>query len=161
MTGFELRTFSGNINKLIDYTGERKRITVDDVRAVVKRTKQDPIYNFSNAVMDRNLDDALFYMNSLLTGHDIGHPLQLLAAITNQIRKLLLVKGFTGSSLGKTWYSGCQFRDFEKKVLPAIIQYDENLAGRLKGLGKNTKDNNTVNAGKTKKKKKWFQIFRL
>ncbi len=154
LTGFELRTFSGNIEKLIDYTGDRKRITIQDIRAVLKRTKQDPIYNFSNAITDRNLDDALFFMNSLLAGHDIGHPLQLLAAITNQVRKLLLVKGFTESSLGKTWFSGCQFRDFEKKVLPAVIQYDENLSGRLKDWDRMLTDEIAAGAGKTKKKKK-------
>jgi len=154
MTGFALRTFSTNIEKLIDYTGKRKRITVDDVRAVLKRTKQDPIYNFSNAITDRNLDDALFFMNSLLGGHDIGHPLQLLASITNQVRKLLLVKDFTESSLGKAWYLGCRFRDFEKKVLPAIVQYDENLAGRLKDWDRMLTGTDTADSGKTKKKKK-------
>ena len=44
MTGFDLRTFINNLEKLIAYTGERKNITKDDVKSVLERTRIDPIY---------------------------------------------------------------------------------------------------------------------
>ncbi|NIV97852.1 DNA polymerase III subunit delta, partial [Candidatus Saccharibacteria bacterium] len=56
MTGFDIGTFSDNIEKLISYVGDRKRITVEDVAFVLKRTKKDPIYELTNAIADRDVD---------------------------------------------------------------------------------------------------------
>jgi DNA polymerase-3 subunit delta len=44
---------------------------------------------------------ALFLMNSLLD--DGMHPLQLLAAVANQIRRLLLAKDFIVRDRGRSW----------------------------------------------------------
>ncbi|OIN96322.1 MAG: hypothetical protein AUJ48_01755, partial [Deltaproteobacteria bacterium CG1_02_45_11] len=89
MTGFDLRTFSSNLEKLVSYVGDRKNITINDVNSVLQRTKEDPIFELTGAIADKNMDNALFYLDSLLSGGI--YPLQALAAITNQIRKLLLV----------------------------------------------------------------------
>lgn len=67
LTGFDLRTFSNNLEKLVTYAGDRKQITCQDVETVLHRTKQDPIFAFTNAVTDKNRGEALFYMNSLLS----------------------------------------------------------------------------------------------
>ena len=99
MTGFDLRTFCGSLEKLIDYVGERNTITVEDVESVLKRTKKDPIYDFTNAIADRQIEKALFLLNSLLEAE--FHPLQILSAITNQVRKLLLAKDFAKSPRAK------------------------------------------------------------
>jgi DNA polymerase-3 subunit delta len=106
MTGFDLRTFSTSLEKLADYVGDREQITVEDVASVLKRTKKDPIFEFTNALTDKDLDGALFYLGTLLDGGVVSHPLQLLGAMANQIRKLLLVKGFAESRLGKVWQPG-------------------------------------------------------
>jgi DNA polymerase-3 subunit delta len=125
MTGFDLRTFSSNLEKLIHYVGERESITVEDVETVLKRTKKDPIYDLTNAVADTDTQRALFYLNSLLSAE--FHPLQILAAITNQIRKLLLVKDFVQSPHGSAWHTGCPYNQFRDKVMPAIVAYDKDL----------------------------------
>ncbi len=132
MTGFDLRTFSNNLKKLINYVGDRDEITVDDVETVLKRTKKDPIYDFTNAITDKNIAEALFYMDSLLSGNEIGHPLQLLAAMVNQMRKLLLIKGFVESTNGHVWHAGMQYNDFTAKVMPAIQNYDSAFLKLLK-----------------------------
>ncbi len=124
MTGFDLRTFSSNMDKLISYVGKRKNITAQDVEYVLKRTKKDPIYEFTNAVTDKNIERALFYLNSLLAGGEIDHPLQLLAAIVNQVRKLLIIKDFTESSEGSVWFAGCRYNHFQSNVMPEIIEHD-------------------------------------
>ncbi|MBW2326869.1 MAG: hypothetical protein JRF45_10365, partial [Deltaproteobacteria bacterium] len=80
LTGFDLRIFSENLNTLISYVGDRKKIAQDDVKNVLKRTKKDPIYEFTNAISDRNVEKSLFFLMSLLS--DNLHPLQILAAIT-------------------------------------------------------------------------------
>ena len=132
MTGFDLRTFSQNVDKLISFVGQRKEITRSDVDFVIKRTKKDPIYAFTNAITDQNTDEALFYLESLL--FDAVQPIrpeQILVAMANQIRKLMLIKGFVASPVGESWYAGCTFGDFKKSVLSAIRKYDKNILDRV------------------------------
>ena len=129
MTGFDLRTFSSNLEKLIDYVGERENITVEDVAAILKRTKKDPIFDLTNAVADTDIQGALFFLGSLLAAE--FHPLQILAALTNQIRKLLLVKDFVQSSHGAGWHAGCPYNQFRDSVMPAIVDYDKELLQQI------------------------------
>ncbi len=131
LTGFDLRTVAANVEKLVNYSGERSAIGGDDVRRILERTRRDPLYAFTDAVTDRNLGQALFYLQSLLAGGEFDHPLPLLAAVANQVRKLLVAKAFTQSPLGKGWHSGCAYPLFQKQVLPAIKTFDAQLQERL------------------------------
>jgi len=131
MTGFDLRTFTINVEKLISYVGERKEISVDDVAFVLQRTKKDPLYELTNAVTDKNAAMSLFYLNSLLS--DNIHPLQVLAALSNQIRRLLIAKDFVQSSHGETWQPGLSFERFKTSVMPAIQNYDKAILDLLNG----------------------------
>jgi DNA polymerase-3 subunit delta len=125
MTGFDLRTFCGSLEKLIDYTGKRNTITVADVEAVLKRTKKDPIYDFTNALADRQIDKVLFFLNSLLA--DDFHPLQILAAVANQVRRLTLAKDFAKSKKAMGWHPGLSYNVFQQNVMPAIVAHDQEL----------------------------------
>ena len=155
MTGFDLRTFSNNLQKLINYVGDRKNITADDVAYVLKRTKKDPIYDLTNAVSERNLEKSLFFLDTLL--EDNLHPLQVLAAITNQIRRLLLIKDFVESSHGREWHGGVPFHEFKSRIMPAIQAYDADLQGQLETwdrmLSKHTGKDNQPSKTQGKKKK--------
>jgi DNA polymerase-3 subunit delta len=156
MTGFDLRTFCGSLQKLIDYTGERNTIVVADVEAVLKRTKKDPIYDFTNALADRRIDKALFFLNSLLAAD--FHPLQILAAVANQVRRLTLAKDFTKSNQAKNWNPGLSYNGFQQSVLPAIVAYDQELLKVLEDWETqespcgDTASAPTPEKGKTKKK---------
>ena len=150
LTGFDLRTFANNIEKLTDYIGEREEITVNDVKSVLKRTKKDPLYEFTNAITDRDPDQSLFFMSTLLSGGDIKHPLQLLAAVANQIRKLLMIKSFVKSRYGKAWYNGCQYPQFQATVMPAVIEFDREITGRINEWDRMLEDDEML----TKKGKK-------
>ncbi len=129
MTGFDLRTFSNNLEKLVHYAGDRKNITAADVESVLKRTKQDPVYELTNAVSDRNAGDALFFLNSLLSAGFA--PLQILGAMINQIRKVLVSKGFTESPQGKVWNPRMSYTQFQNTVISEIQQYDTLLLNQL------------------------------
>jgi DNA polymerase-3 subunit delta len=129
MTGFDLRTFSDNLTKLIDFVGEREEITESDVVFVVKRTKQDPIFEFTNAVTDKNVDDALFYLNSLLS--EGSHPLQILTALVNQVRRLLVIKTFADKLAPGQWHAGASFHYFQNSVLPLVIDHDKKFLDQL------------------------------
>jgi DNA polymerase-3 subunit delta len=129
MTGFDLRTFCNNLEKLISWVGDRVEITIKDVESVLERTKKDPIYELTNALADRSADSALFFLNSILSSGI--HPLQVLTALVNQTRKLLLTKGFVKSPQGKDWQNACPYTYFQKQIMPAIVEYDRNLIGQL------------------------------
>ena len=129
MTGFDLRTFCNNLEKLTIWVGDRSEITIKDVASVLQRTKKDPIYELTNALADRSADSALFFLDSILSSGI--HPLQVLSALVNQIRKLLLAKGFVKSRLGEGWQSACPYSYFQKQVMPAIVEYDRELMDQL------------------------------
>lgn len=133
MTGFDLRMFSGNLEKLIQYAGDRKTIGEADVESVLSRTRQDPIYEMTNAVTDRNYDAAAFFLKSLLLRGFF--PLQIIAGIVNQMRRLLIVKDFLESAGGKFWRPGMTFDQFKKQfnpvILPALQAHDTVLIEHL------------------------------
>ncbi len=156
MTGFDLRTFCGSLEKLIDYVGKRNTITVEDVEAVLERTKKDPIYDFTNAVADRQIEKVLFFLNSLLAAD--FHPLQILAAVANQVRRLMLAKDFAQSEQSTGWHAGLSFNAFQQSVMPAIVAYDQELLNLLEGWDNSSSSGEDVDKkharSKVKKKKK-------
>ena len=129
MTGFDLRTFSNSLQKLVSYVGDRKRITAEDVRFVLRRTKKDPIFELTNAISNRNFERSLFFLESLLA--DGIHPLQILAAMTNQMRKMLLIRGFRESAHGLSWQPEIPYDQFKRKTIPAIRAFDGELQNEL------------------------------
>jgi DNA polymerase-3 subunit delta len=131
LTGFDLRTVAANVEKLVNFSGERPEISSDDVRRTLARTRRDPLYEFTNAVTDRDLERSLFYLRSLIDSGEFDHPLPLLAAVTNQVRKLIMAKDFARSTYGQEWRPGCSYPQFQQRVLPALKAYDAQLLERL------------------------------
>ena len=164
MTGFDLGTILNNLEKLVSFVGDRKKIESSDVKSVLKRTKQDPIYELVNAILDKNLENSLFYLDSILSG-DV-YPLQILAAITNQVRKLLIIKDFTESFFGKAWKSGLDYNKFQKNIVEQIYKFDQNILNILENwekilLGNSgdlDKNNLEANSKKITKQKKSAKI---
>jgi DNA polymerase-3 subunit delta len=152
MTGFDLRTFCGSLEKLINYVGNRNTITVADVESVLKRTKKDPIYELTNAVADRNTEKSLFFLGSILASE--FHPLQVLSAIVNQIRKLLLAKDFAQSPHAKGWHAGVSYNLFQQSIMPSIVAYDQSLLEILQTRENSISSDGDGDQGKGKKKRK-------
>ncbi len=124
--GFDPGTLVENLEKLIVYTGAKESISIQDVRSVVRKSKKDAVFELTNALAQKDLAGALTYLNSLLSG-DL-HPLQVLAAITNQVRRLTLVKSFieqTSNTNNSVWHPKTDFNQFKTRVLPEIIKADE------------------------------------
>ncbi len=131
-TGFELRAIVNNLEKLVSYVGGRDIITRKDIVSTLKRTKKDPVYAFTGAFTSRNREDALFFMNALMSaGQDALRAEQILVALLNQVRKLLLIKEFVSSPLGQIWRSGCHYNTFRTNVLPVVEKSDSKLLETL------------------------------
>lgn len=152
MTGFDLRTFTSNLEKLISFVGDRTEIRIDDVETVLHRTKKDPLYELTNSVAERNILDAIFFLDSLLS--DNFHPLQMLAAITNQVRKLLVIRDFMESPYGKSWQGPqTNYQRFQDAVMPAMQLYDKDILNRLDDWDRMTAAAGSDEDGKPSKRK--------
>lgn len=131
-TGFNPGLFAGNLEKLVVYAGDRPAVSRDDVQNVIQRDKKDPIFSFTNALMEKNAGQALFYLSSLLK--DGFHPLQILKSIENLTRRLLLVKAFAADFFcrhpGKR-VDRMPFNTFMQQVMPMIIAQDEQMKKEL------------------------------
>lgn len=156
MTGFDLRTIMSELDKLIQYAGSRADITEDDVNRVLKRSRKDPIYEFTNAITDRNWEKALFFLSGLLAG-DLAPP-QVMAAIFNQLRKLVIARDFIESAYGKQWNPSCKYDVFQSRIMPGVQAYDAILTKSLQEWnmqstsGKSLSDRGKPKKGKPKEK---------
>jgi DNA polymerase-3 subunit delta len=129
LTGFDIRTFQNNLSKLIDYVGDREHITLEDISVALERTKQDPVYAFTNALSEKNVGSVLFYMDSLLSNG--YHELQLLAAAVNLVRRLLVIKEMATTDAGDAWHAGMSYNAFRDRVMPLIQAHDTALKEQL------------------------------
>ncbi|MBF0303145.1 MAG: DNA polymerase III subunit delta, partial [Desulfamplus sp.] len=135
MTGFDPAALNDNLERLTSFIGDREKITIKDVYSVVKRSKKDPIFELTNAVAQKSLESSLFYYKSLC---DNGfHPLQLLASIVNQIRKVFVVKSFIASEAQKgniCWSQGSRqnYQQFTTTTMPYITKTDMEIENTLK-----------------------------
>ena len=125
MLGPGLRNFTVSLEKLIQYVGERKKITRDDVAAVLERTRQDPIFELTNALADRNLINALAVLDNLFANQ--FNPLQAVAAIANQIRRLLLIDDVKSRYKDK-YQRGMSFAQFKNSFFSNVLEFDQQLA---------------------------------
>lgn len=125
LTGDDLRVFSENLKLLADFSGDRQKITREDVTSVLARTKTDPIYEFTNSLSARDLESSLFYFRSII---DSGaHPLQVLASMINLFRRLLILRSFCDGSGGRTWRNGMSYNEFQNTVMQAVSAEDSRL----------------------------------
>jgi DNA polymerase-3 subunit delta len=117
------------------YTGDRTAISRTDVEAIIPRDKKDPIFSLTNAMMEKNVSQALFYLSSLRK--DGFHPLQILKSFENLVRRMLLFKAFSLEFLEKhpnIRMDRMNFNGFKQQVLPAVIAHDQALRDPVKDL---------------------------
>jgi len=129
MTGFDLHVLGGNVEKLISFVGDRKQITIEDVHHLLNRTKIDPIFEITNAVADRNAQKSIYYAH-LLMANEI-HPLQILGAMINQVRKLMIYQSISPALKQRGWTKGMSFPEFKRTILPVIQDLDVVLLNEL------------------------------
>ncbi|NVM57776.1 MAG: hypothetical protein HWN51_06635, partial [Desulfobacterales bacterium] len=124
-TGGGLRNFNNELEKLISFVGGRKEILADDIEDASQRTKQDPIYELSNAIGERDTHKALFLVDSLLKSNFF--PLQILSAVTGQVRKLILARDFIRCEYGDGWKRDLSYGTFQKTILPELNKREGDL----------------------------------
>ena len=129
LIGFDMHAFSRGLEKLINYSGDRETIEVADVQAVLTKSREEPIYELTGAISDKNTVAALRLLTELLNAG--YHYLQVMMAITNQVRRLLLIKGFVNSEAGYRWQPRMSYDQFNNLVMPVIQSYDRELIDKI------------------------------
>ncbi len=129
LTGFEPATFADNVKKLVAFTGEKKRISAQDVSLMVGRTRQAPVFDFTNALFEKDIKRTLFSLNSLMRSG--FHPLQVLKATANQLRKVFAAKSFietVNRHNRDVWTKDQPFNRFRQVTLPEVAAVEKSFA---------------------------------
>lgn len=131
-SGDDLRTVSKNLNQVITYSSNKRVISGEDIKRILERTREDPVFSFTGAVAEKNLQKSLFYMNSLISSG--YHPLQIFASLTGQVNKLFLARDFLSSRFSSSFSSGMNYNLFTSMVVPEINAYDDSILAALEPL---------------------------
>ena len=102
--GTDLRTLSTNLEKLVAFVGEERPIQRGDVLQAVDRTKEEVIWDLTDAVGAGNWQKALLTLRGLLVGGQ--SPILLVAMLARHTRQLwtvkaMLAQGETPDSMAK------------------------------------------------------------
>ena len=103
--------------KLCLSLGERNRIELNDLNALIGRTRQEALFELTGAIGDRQPARALTIAGHLLNNQ--VHPLAIIATLRNYARKLLLFKVLQlQPQYGYT--PGMPANNFQRQCLPAL-----------------------------------------
>jgi DNA polymerase-3 subunit delta len=103
--------------KLALYVGDRRRVTREDVDAIIGRTREEALYELTEAVTSGRLEEGLLILAHL---QDNGiHGLAILATLRNHLRKLLLVRSLQETQ-NPAYSKSLTFQNFKNGYLPKI-----------------------------------------
>ncbi len=116
--------------KLALYVGDAPTITVADLDAIVGRTREEALYEVTEAFGNRDLNEVLRILNRI-QGKNV-HPLVIVSALRNYIEKLLLARAFE-EQRRPSYNKGMAYQAFQKGYFPQLkesrAQWPEQLSG--------------------------------
>ncbi|MDD4092868.1 MAG: DNA polymerase III subunit delta [Smithellaceae bacterium] len=125
-TGFQLRPSLNELQKLVVFVGEKSVIGEEDVETVVGKTKEDRIFDLTNALGEKNASAALLALQALL---DQGEPpLMILSMVSREIRLLLQASILAQSGKLPPVTPGMEFPSFQKNVYPSVLAMAQSIA---------------------------------
>ncbi|MFL5301317.1 MAG: DNA polymerase III subunit delta [Anaeromyxobacteraceae bacterium] len=124
LVGEDARTLASEVAKLAAYVGDRKKIGVADVEALVTRVAEDPFFALGNAVEERDLARALGVVDRALA--DGAHPLMLLGMLAGSVRRLVVERERARRVVGDRRLASA--REWEERVFPHVP--DEESKGK-------------------------------
>jgi len=121
--GTDLRTLSTNLEKLVAFVGEERSIRRGDVLEAVDRTREEVIWDLTDAVGAGNWQKALLTLRGLLVSGQ--SPILLVAMLARHTRQLWTVKSML--SQGETPDSVAK----KAKIHPFVAKKLAGQAGRF------------------------------
>ena len=136
-TGSSMRRLDSELKKLVQYIGTRKEITKRDVENLFGDFYEAAIYELNKNLRTGDLTRCL----QALYEHEkvAGHPLQSLAMIANELRRLMLARELLFTVFKPYWKSGMTYKDFQK-VLKQVREDHAEIKGKNKNQFLSMKD---------------------
>lgn len=128
-SGRELRRLHSELEKLIGYVGERTQITVQDVEALFSDFHEAGAFDLTNALRTADITKCLPALHENLKV--VAHPLQTLAMIAADFRKLIVARELLFSVFKSSWKPGMTYNAF-RPVAAKVRQDNPALAGKGK-----------------------------
>ncbi len=98
-TGTDLRRFHGEMDKLMEFLGERTNIEVEDVVASSSEGGEASIFALMNAVGRRNLPESVASLQEQL--EERAAPVFILSMLTRHFRQLWIIRSLQAQGLDK------------------------------------------------------------
>jgi DNA polymerase-3 subunit delta len=116
--GFNLWALNNQLQQLIVFLGPEPAILREHVEALSHHVREEALYELTGAVTAGNCAMALALLRRLL---DQGyHALQVLAALGNEIRRLIAARDFIDAHLGGRLDPAMPYGAFHKTVHPLM-----------------------------------------
>lgn len=111
LAGTDLRRLQAELNKVLNYVGEKRHIDVSDVDDVFDDFHGAEFFELSAAIRTGDLERCLkaLYEHMKI----VAHPLQTLSAIAGEVRRLLMVKELREKVFGDSWSPSFSFSRFK------------------------------------------------
>jgi DNA polymerase III subunit delta len=122
--GRDLRQLHAEIDKLVAFAGDRKEITPQDVETLFDDSHEAEFFEFTNAMRTADLAKCLPALHQNLK--IVSHPLQTLAMIANDIRRLMVARELLFSTFRGTWTPGISYDGFVS-ILRKVLQENPRL----------------------------------
>ena len=117
-TGFNLWALKTQLEKLISFVGDDPLVTIEQAESMSDQFREEPLYELNNAVAERDCEVALEVLNRLLDQN--FHPLQLLASLVTEMRRLLVSREFIEHHLSGSLDPSISYGGFQKTILPIV-----------------------------------------
>jgi DNA polymerase-3 subunit delta len=108
--GGDLRQLRAEIDKLVAFAGDRKEITRQDVETLFDDSHEAEFFEFTNAMRTAELAKCLPALHQNLK--IVSHPLQTLAIMANDVRRLMVARELLFSTFRETWKPGMSYDSF-------------------------------------------------
>jgi DNA polymerase-3 subunit delta len=109
-SGKDIRRIRSELQKIVSYLGKRSEITVHDVKDLFLDFHEAAFFDLSRAIRDSNPEKLLIALHENLKAVD--HPLQTLAVMASEFRKLIAARELLFTSFKSTWKSNLTYDGF-------------------------------------------------
>lgn len=123
LCGQSLGKISAECDKLINYTGDRRKITQEDIDAVVDKTVECRTYDMLDNMIAGRSDKALQQLNFLKNKHPKEKPHYILGLIMSRLSDLLMCKLLKEDGLSAAEIS--KYFDYPKPIFAVNKLIDE------------------------------------
>lgn len=123
LSGLGMRSLQSELDKLIAYIGERKKISDKDVEELFLDSSQSSYFDFIDALHSGDLQKTIIQVNENLK--TVEHPLIVLGSIAAEFRKLIIARELLFTVFAKDWKPSISYKAFQEIVSRAKRSHPE------------------------------------